>query len=109
MKCGGRYFRGGISFFNFDRSLRFYFLFTTLKTADLSSEKSCSESIDNFCVEIRADTLSFNFVGHLCLSMPSTSQYDHGFRTSSPVITDPFNVNFNDSIVQHSKLGGRAI
>lgn len=43
------------------------------------------------------------------LGMPSTSQYDHGFQTSSPVITDPFNVNFNDFIVQHNKLGGRAI
>lgn len=42
------------------------------------------------------------------LGMPSTSQYDHEFCTSSPVITDPFHVNFNDSIVQHNTLGGRA-
>lgn len=107
MKCGGRHFRERIYFLSLDRSLRLYILFTTLKTADLSSEKSCSESINNFCVEIRANRFffSFKFVGHFCvLGMPGTSQYNHGFWTSPPVWTDPFNVNFNDSIVQHNKL-----
>ena len=49
-----------LDFLNLHRSLRFYFFFT----ADLSSiQKFCSESTNNFCVEIRANTFSFKFVG----------------------------------------------
>lgn len=36
--------------------------------------------------------------------MLSTSQYNRGFLTSSPVTTDPFNVNFDNTVAQHNHL-----
>lgn len=44
------------------------------------------------------------FMLKICFRCASTSQYNHGFLTSSSGITDPFNVNFNTSVAQHNYL-----
>lgn len=50
MKCEGRYLKEGINFLILDRSLRFYFLFTTLKTSDLSGQKF-SKRVETFVLK----------------------------------------------------------